>query len=87
MIHFLAIMQMIFGRNYPFVASAIFAAVAAYYSIFHDTPDTVIIVCLAMTSSFAWLLLHGAESILFDIVTSMENASKTIEKILNQPEE
>ena len=87
MIYFLAFMQAMFGRFYPLFASAVFAACAAYYAIYNDSPYKFDLVLLAFSASLGWLSLHGAETILFRVVETMENASKALEKILQQSKE
>lgn len=84
MIHFLGMMQAMFGRHYPLFASAVFATTAVYYSLFVDTPDKVLIVSLAFFSSLGWMCLYGAENILFDLVESMEKTVLSIEEMINR---
>lgn len=87
MINFLAFMQVMFGNLYPLYFSAMFAALSAYFGCFYESPDKIALTLLAAAASLGWLCLHSAEVLLFKVVNTLENASKTIEEILRQPKD
>ena len=77
-------MQDMFGRMYPLIASASFAALAVYYAVFYDSPDRFMLTGLSFSASLGWLCLHGAECVLARVMIAMEGTTKILEMILNQ---
>ena len=77
-------MQDIFGKMYPLVASASFAALAAFYACFHESPDQIALVLLSVFGSLGWLCFHGAETLLLKLVIVVEGTTQILEEILKE---